>query len=100
MTDTITRIATIGIDLGDKQSHYACVDETGTVIDQFGPQYSEFDLPIVDGLVSPGGGGTQGAIDPARVELAARVIAELIVSSPPDSLRSSFVALRGGQKIL
>ena len=53
------------------------VDETGTVIDQFGPQYSEFDLPIVDGLVSPGGGGAQGAIDPARVELAARVIAEL-----------------------
>jgi cell division septal protein FtsQ len=53
------------------------VDETGTVIDQFGPQYAEFDLPIVDGLVSPGGGGTQGAIDPARAELAARVIAEL-----------------------
>ena len=53
------------------------VDETGTVIDLFGPQYAEFDLPIVDGLVSPGGGGTQGAIDPARAELAARVIAEL-----------------------
>jgi cell division septal protein FtsQ len=53
------------------------VDETGTVIDQFGPQYSEFDLPIVDGLVSPGGGGTHGAIDAGRAELAARVIAEL-----------------------
>jgi cell division septal protein FtsQ len=53
------------------------VDETGTVIDQFGPQYSEFDLPIVDGLVSPGGGGTHGSIDTGRVELAARVIAEL-----------------------
>ena len=53
------------------------VDETGTVIDQFGPQYAEFDLPIVDGLVSPGGGGTQGSIDTSRVELAARVIAEL-----------------------
>jgi cell division septal protein FtsQ len=53
------------------------VDGTGTVIDQFGPQYSEFDLPIVDGLVSPGGGGTQGSIDTRRVELAARVIADL-----------------------
>jgi cell division protein FtsQ len=53
------------------------VDETGTVIDQFGPQYAEFDLPIVDGLISPGGGGTQGAIDTGRAELAARVIAEL-----------------------
>ena len=53
------------------------VDETGTVIDQFGPQYAEFDLPIVDGLVSPGGGGTHGSIDASRVELAARVIAEL-----------------------
>ena len=31
MTDTTTRIATIGIDLGDQQSHYACVDETGAV---------------------------------------------------------------------
>ena len=30
------------------------VDETGTVIDQFGPQYAEFDLPIVDGLGEPG----------------------------------------------
>jgi cell division protein FtsQ len=53
------------------------VDETGTVIDQFGPQYSEFDLPIVDGLVSPGGGGKHGSIDASRIELAARVIAEL-----------------------
>jgi cell division protein FtsQ len=53
------------------------VDDTGTVIDQFGPQYAEFDLPIVDGLISPGGGGKQGAIDGGRAEFAARVIAEL-----------------------
>lgn len=53
------------------------VDDTGTVIDQFGPQYAEFDLPIVDGLISPGGGGKQGAIDAGRAEFAARVIAEL-----------------------
>lgn len=53
------------------------VDDTGTVIDQFGPQYAEFDLPIVDGLISPGGGGTQAAIDANRAELAARVISEI-----------------------
>jgi cell division protein FtsQ len=54
------------------------VDETGTVIDQFGPQYSEFDLPIIDGLVSaPPGGKARGAIDPDRAELASRVIASV-----------------------
>ena len=53
------------------------VDDTGTVIDQFGPQYAEFDLPIIDGLVAPGRGAAHDAIDPARADLAARVIAEL-----------------------
>ena len=27
------------------------IDPTGVVIDEFGPQYAEFDLPIIDGLV-------------------------------------------------
>ena len=27
------------------------VDPQGTLIDEFGPQYAEFDLPIIDGLV-------------------------------------------------
>jgi cell division protein FtsQ len=55
------------------------VDETGVVIDQFGPQYAEFDLPIIDGLVNPSTspGGAPGAIDPRRAELAARAIASL-----------------------
>jgi cell division septal protein FtsQ len=55
------------------------VDETGTVIDQFGPQYSEFDLPIIDGLVppSPRGAKAKASIDPGRAELASRVIASL-----------------------
>ena len=35
------------------------VDDAGVIIDEFGPQYREFDLPIVDGLVRrrPSGGG-------------------------------------------
>ena len=49
------------------------VDREGTLIDQFGPQYAEFDLPIIDGLVrSPD--RSQPTIDPDRAELAARVI--------------------------
>jgi cell division protein FtsQ len=50
------------------------IDSGGTVIDQFGPQYAEFDLPIVDGLVQPGTGRAEPAIDAARAELAARAI--------------------------
>ena len=55
------------------------VDETGTVIDQFGPQYAEFDLPIIDGLVSAPNtvASMQGSIDPQRAALAWRVISSL-----------------------
>lgn len=49
------------------------VDRRGTLIDEFGPQYAEFDLPIIDGLVRAPGTG-QPAIDETRAELAARVI--------------------------
>jgi cell division protein FtsQ len=56
------------------------VDETGIIIDQFGPQYAEFDLPIIDGLVAVPG-GSQGSIDAKRAELASRVIAALARSS-------------------
>jgi cell division protein FtsQ len=52
------------------------VDRQGTVIDQFGPKYVEFDLPIIDGLVRPPE-GARPTIDPARAELAARVIESL-----------------------
>lgn len=49
------------------------VDRQGMVIDEFGPKYAEFDLPIIDGLVrAPSTGGP--ALDERRAELAARVI--------------------------
>ena len=45
----------------------------GMLIDQFGPQYADFDLPIIDGLVrAPSQNESQ--IDPRRADLAARVI--------------------------
>jgi len=37
------------------------VDDDGGVIDEYGPQYREFDLPVVDGLVQTGADGAPGA---------------------------------------
>jgi cell division protein FtsQ len=52
------------------------VDDQGFVIDQFGPRYASFDLPIVDGL-----GGRKPApgsrTDDARAALATRVVKAL-----------------------
>lgn len=49
------------------------VDRRGAIIDEFGPKYSDFDLPIIDGLVREPGSG-EPAIDERRAGLAARVI--------------------------
>lgn len=49
------------------------IDPSGVVIDQYGPQYSEFDLPLIDGLVRAPG-TAEPAIDERRAMLAARVI--------------------------
>jgi cell division protein FtsQ len=47
------------------------IDRTGEVIDEFGPRYAQFDLPIIDGL--SGGDRTTAA---ARAALAGRVLAD------------------------
>jgi cell division protein FtsQ len=52
------------------------IDENGTVIDQFGPQYADFDLPIIDGL-SVASHSVTPATDPERAAFAARVISGL-----------------------
>jgi cell division septal protein FtsQ len=59
------------------------VDERGAIIDEFGPQYTEFDLPIIDGLAAPNDDGT--ITDRVRADLAARVIAAL--RAKPDIAR-------------
>jgi cell division septal protein FtsQ len=56
------------------------VDRRGTIVDEFGPQYADFDLPIIDGLVRAPGTG-ESALDDARAELAARVIDALATRS-------------------
>jgi cell division protein FtsQ len=59
--------------VGRLAGQFFLIDRQGVIIDEFGPQYSEFDLPIIDGLVrTPGSGGA--ALDERRADLAARVI--------------------------
>lgn len=49
------------------------IDAEGHVIDEYGPNYAQFDLPIVDGLsASPDQGGA--AVDEGRVDLARRLL--------------------------
>jgi cell division septal protein FtsQ len=56
------------------------VDSAGVIMDEFGPQYREFDLPIVDGLVAASRGGP--VTDADRVLLTGRFVDAL--ASRPD----------------
>ncbi len=60
------------------------VDERGAAIDQYGPQYADLDLPIIDGLAALSD-DEGSATDVARAELAARLIAA--VRARPDMAR-------------
>jgi cell division protein FtsQ len=51
------------------------IDHQGAIIDEFGPNYAEFDLPIIDGLASKRPGTT--LVDQSRASLAARLIGDL-----------------------
>lgn len=53
------------------------VDDRGTIIDDYGPNYADLSLPIVDGLVSGAPTKAGLAIDEQRAGLAARMIEEL-----------------------
>ena len=52
------------------------IDERGGIIDQFGPTYADFDLPIIDGLAAPPRDNGP-LIDEKRAALAARVLVSL-----------------------
>ena len=52
------------------------VDQRGDVIDEFGPNYAELDLPVIDGLA--GNAGETGLlIDESRASLAGRLLTSL-----------------------
>jgi cell division protein FtsQ len=57
--------------IGRIGSHLYLIDDRGVVIDEYGPQYADFDLPVIDGLPAPSDDGTT---DAARMDLAARLI--------------------------
>ena len=72
------------IGIGRINGEMYLVDDHGVVIDQYGPQYVDLDLPLVDGLaLSPSDDGAM--TDGSRAELAARVIAAL--KATPDVAR-------------
>lgn len=60
------------------------VDEHGVIVDQYGPQYADLDLPIVDGLAAIQA-DSGSMTDESRAELAARLIAAL--KAKPDVAR-------------
>jgi cell division protein FtsQ len=84
------------------------VDRFGIVIDEYGPQYAEFDLPIIDGLVRPPSTG-EPALDERRADLAARVIdamasrkalAQRLSQIDVGDLHDAVVLLDGDQALL
>jgi cell division protein FtsQ len=52
------------------------IDDRGGIIDQFGPNYAEFDLPIIDGLAAPPRDNGP-LIDEVRAGFATHVLASL-----------------------
>lgn len=63
------------IGIGRINGEMYLIDERGIVIDQYGPHYSDLDLPIVDGLTLHA--ASEDGADDGRADLAARVIAAL-----------------------
>jgi cell division protein FtsQ len=51
------------------------LDRRGVIIDEYGPNYAELDLPIIDGISAAAGPDASG--DEPRAELAGRLLAEL-----------------------
>ena len=51
------------------------IDHQGAIIDEFGPNYADLDLPIVDGLATAEDAGE--SVDGARAALAGRLMSEL-----------------------
>jgi cell division protein FtsQ len=52
------------------------VDATGVVIDEYGPNYADLDLPTIDGLAARPAEAVS-AVDEARARLAARLLAAI-----------------------
>jgi len=74
-TLAVTIIERTPIGIGRVKGALYLIDGTGAVIDEFGPNYADLDLPIVDGLSTADGEARQ--VDESRAMLAGRVMTEL-----------------------
>jgi cell division protein FtsQ len=73
VVDITERVPMVLAHLGDR---LYLVDGTGAIIDESGPRYRDLDLPVVDGLASPG--QTPGtSVDRWRVYLVVRFLSAL-----------------------
>jgi cell division protein FtsQ len=73
VVDVTERVPLVVAHLGDR---LYLVDGAGAILDESGPRYRDLDLPVVDGLASPG--ARPGAsIDHWRVYLVARFLSAL-----------------------
>ena len=70
----VTIVELRAVALGRIGDRLQLIDPTGIGIEDFGPQYAEFDLPIINGLTTAGG---KLLIEETRARLAARVMASL-----------------------
>ncbi len=61
--------------IGRIQGALYLIDHEGAVIDEFGPKYAEFDLPIIDGL-TPSAGNRDPSTAEHRAALAGRILAD------------------------
>jgi cell division protein FtsQ len=61
------------IGIGRLSNRLYLVDARGIIVDEYGPNYAELDLPIIDGLASRPATGAP-VVDERRAELAARLI--------------------------
>lgn len=61
------------IALGRINGHLYLIDRTARIIDEFGPKYRQFDMPIIDGAARTPPAG-EPVLDERKVTLAARVI--------------------------
>jgi len=96
----------IPLGLGRIRGRLYLVDDRGDVIDQYGPAYADFDLPIVDGL---GAANSREGKNGARAALAAEVlvamrgapeIAKLVSQIDVSDERNAVVLLAGDPALL
>ena len=82
------------------------IDRTGAVIDEYGPNYADLDLPVIDGLAT---NGARESVDQARAALAGRLmsdlahrrdLAEKISQIDVTDPRSAVVILKGDTALL